>query len=383
MSLTSDIKDQALDLGYSAVGITTADDFTEHIQEVHSRGAAYDFFLNGPRDFMKGARPRAAMPSARSIIVLVWDYAQKAFPGTLLDKIGRIYLGRCYNPPPDRINGARFRLMEDYLKARGCTVGAGFMVPERRAAARAGVAQFGRNNFAYARGIGSFIVISALVVDQELEYDAPAEAVSCPNDCTRCMDACPTRALTAPFRLEPRRCLGFSHWWTQEGRPGVSSSIAPEIRAATGIRVHGCDLCQEACPRNAAKVQGSFPPDPFLEALAGRFSLPALLEMTDAFHAGTVQPIMYNYIKEKKYFQRNAAVALGNTGDPGYVPALARAMDGPESLVRGHAAWALGRIGGRAARDVLEKRRSTDPSAQVQAEIEAALSAAAGCNQQL
>jgi epoxyqueuosine reductase len=235
------------------------------------------------------------------------------------------------------------------------------------------VAQFGRNNFAYARGIGSFNVISALVVDQELEYAAPAEEGLCPKDCTRCMDACPTRAILAPFRLDPRRCLGFNHWWTQEGRPGVSSSIPPEIRAATGTRVHGCDLCQEACPRNAAKVKGGFAPDPFLEALAGRFSLPALLELSDAFYAETVQPIMYNYIKEKKYFQRNAAVALGNTRDPEHVPALDRAMDGPEALVRGHAAWALGRIGGRAARKVLERRLGSEPAAPVRAEIEAAL----------
>jgi epoxyqueuosine reductase len=292
MSLTGEIKDHALDLGYSLVGITTADDFTEHIQEVQSRGADYDFFVGDPRQFLKGSRPRAAMPAARSIIVLAWDYAQKAFPGSLVDKIGRIYLSRCYNAPPDRINGDRLRLMVDFLKAKGCAVGSGFMVPERRAAARAGVAHFGRNNFAYVRGIGSFVMLTALVVDRELECDAPTEELSCPKDCTRCMDACPTRAIYAPNKLDPRRCLGFNHWWTQEGRPGVSSSIPPGIRIATGTRVHGCDLCQEACPRNAAKLQAGLPPDPFLEALAGRFSLPALLELSDAFYARSVQPVM-------------------------------------------------------------------------------------------
>ena len=86
------------------------------------------------------------------------------------------------------------------------------------------------------------------------------------------------------------------------------------------------------------------------------FSLPKMLEMSDQFYERTVRPIMYNYIGDKKYFQRNAAIALGNTRDPEYIPALDQAMGDPEELVRGYAAWALGRIGGAKARAVLESR---------------------------
>lgn len=376
MSLTQDIKDFALDSGYSLAGITSADDFSDHIEEVHSRGAMYDFYVDFHRQFLKNAKPREIMPSAKSIVSLVWDYSQKAFPPSLLGKIGRIYQARCYMAPPNRINGARTQLMVDFLKKAGCEVGTGIMPPDRRVAARAGVTTFGKNTFAYAKGIGSFVVLTSLVVDKELEYDTPTYESKCPKYCTRCRDACPTGAIYEPLKLNPRRCIAFSTFWTQDdGRPHASSYIPPEIREKMGTRVHGCDACQEACPRNAAKLKAKLPQDPFLVRLAEEFSLPKMLEMSDVFYEKTVRAVMYNYLKDKKYFQRNAAIALGNTGDPEHIPVLGRAMENPEELVRGYAAWALGRIGGGKAKAVLESRSKREDSNFVITEIKAALPA--------
>ncbi len=373
MSLTRDVKNFALDLGYSSVGITSADDFSDHLYEVQSRGAIYDFYVEDPRQFLKGAQPRTTMPFARSIICMVWDYSQKAFPEYLLGKIGRIYQARCYNAPPERINGARYQLMVDYLERMGCEVARGIFVPERRAAARAGLTTFGRNNFAYSKETGSFIVLSSIVVDKELEYDAPTYDMKCPKGCTACMDACPTGAIYEPLKLDPRRCIAFNAWWTQDGRPCVTSYIPPEIREKMGTRVHGCDVCQEACPRNSAKLKAKCPADPFLVDLAKEFSLPKMLEMSDDFYQTVVRPVMYNYIIDKKYFRRNAAIALGNTGNPDHAPVLERALDDPEELVRGYATWALGRIGGNRARAVLESCLKRERSEFVIAEIRAAL----------
>jgi epoxyqueuosine reductase len=165
MSLTKDIADFALDIGYNNVGITSADSFSDHIDEVRRRGTIYDFYVEDPRQFLKGAQPKKTMPTARSIISVAWDYSQKAFPESLVGKIGRIYQARCYNAPPHRINGARYQLMIDFLSKRGCEIGRGIFVPERRAAARAGVTMFGKNNFAYARKTGSFILLSSIVVE--------------------------------------------------------------------------------------------------------------------------------------------------------------------------------------------------------------------------
>ncbi|MCG6881857.1 MAG: epoxyqueuosine reductase, partial [Deltaproteobacteria bacterium] len=157
MSLTRDIRDFALDIGYTHVGITPADSFSEHIKEVKSRGDIYDFFVKYPREYLKGAKPKKIMPTAKSIISMAWDYSQKAFPEYLIGKIGRIYLARCYGAPPHRINGARYKLMQDFLEKMGCEIGREILVPERRAAARAGVITFGKNNFAYAKKSGSFV----------------------------------------------------------------------------------------------------------------------------------------------------------------------------------------------------------------------------------
>jgi epoxyqueuosine reductase len=216
-------------------------------------------------------------------------------------------------------------------------------------------------------------LLSSIVVDKELGYDSPTYEIKCPKDCTACMDTCPTGAIYEPLKLDPRRCIAFNAWRTQDGFPCVTSYIPPEIREKMGTRVHGCDVCQEACPRNSAKLKAKLPQDPFLVQLAEDFSLPKMLEMSDRFYEKTVRPIMYNYISDKKYFQRNAAIALGNTGLAEHIPVLDQAMDNPEELVRGYAAWGLGRIGGEKARSVLERRLKKESSCHVISEIRAVL----------
>ena len=350
MSLTTDIKDFALDLGFNHVGITSAESFLDHVREVQSRGLFYDFYVEDPRQLLKGAQPKDVMPSAKSIISMTWDYAQKAFPETLLGKIGRIYQARCYNAPADRINGARYKLMVDFLSKMGCEIGRNIFVPERRVSARAGVITFGKNNFAYAKNIGSFILLSSVVVDKELDYDAPTNEIKCPKECTACMDACPTGAIYEPLKLNPRRCIAFNAWWTQDGRPCVTSYIPPEIREKMGTRVHGCDVCQEACPRNSAKLKAKLPPDPFLTQLAEEFSLPKMLEMSRSFSTKRPSaPSCTTISRTKKDFQRNAAIAIGNLKVSDNIPLLDRAMENSEELVRGYAAWGLGRISGTKA----------------------------------
>jgi epoxyqueuosine reductase len=120
-------------------------------------------------------------------------------------------------------------------------------------------------------------------------------------------------------------------------------------------------------------LKANLPRNEFLERVAEDFELAKVLNLTDEFYLRRVQPLMYNYLKEKKYFQRNAAIALGNTHDPAFILDLAKAMEDSEELVRGYAAWALGQIGGSRAGQILEAslRRETTESAR--REIEAAL----------
>jgi len=374
MSLSEDIKDFALDLGYSKVGITTAESFPDYIAELNSRHEMYGWYINGGFQPLSGANPRSVMRSAKSIIAVVLDISKESFPATLVHMIGRHYLSRGYLTPRQRINGARRQLMREFLERNGCQVAQRLYVPERLTASRAGIITYGKNTFAFAHDIGSFILITTFVVDAELDYDEPTLEVKCPDKCTACIDACPTGAIYEPLKMDPRRCIAFNTFTTQDNYvPGVSSYIEPNIREKMGTWIHGCDICQEVCPRNQKRLKAKLPPNEYLGKIASDFKLSRLLNLSDDFYTKRVQPLMYNYIREKKYFQRNAAIALGNSGDPAFVPDLTQAMQDPEELVRGYAAWALGKIGGMQAMKVLESALQREASQFARKEIENAL----------
>jgi epoxyqueuosine reductase len=376
MSLSEDIKDFGLDLGYSKVGITTADSFPSYIAELKARSEMYAWYIEGSFQPIKGADPKSIMPSAKSIVAVVYDGSKESFPKKLVGKIGRLYQARCYLTPRHRINGARRQLMREFLEKNGCEVAQRLVLPERLAAARAGIVTYGKSTFAFADGIGSFILMTAFVVNAELDYDEPTIREDCPPKCTACIDVCPTRSLYEPLKMDPRRCIAYNCFMTQDGYPaGTTSNISPEIRDKMGSWIHGCDICQEVCPRNQKRLKAKLPPNEFLVKIAEDFDLIKLLNLTDEFYIKRVQPLMYNYIREKKYFQRNAAIALGNTGDPAYIPDLAQAMQDSEELVRGYAAWALGKIGGSQAKQILEASLARETADSARKEIEAALAA--------
>lgn len=376
MSLSEDIKDFGLDLGYSKVGITTADSFPSYIAELKARSEMYAWYIEGSFQPIKGADPKSIMPSAKSIVAVVYDGSKESFPEKLVGKIGRLYQARCYLTPRHRINGVRRQLMREFLEKNGCEVAQRLVLPERLAAARAGIVTYGKNTFAFADGIGSFILMTAFVVNAELDYDEPTIREDCPPKCTACIDVCPTGSLYDPLKMDPRRCIAYNCFMTQDGYPaGTTSNISPEIRDKMGSWIHGCDICQEVCPRNQKRLKAKLPPNEFLVKIAEDFELIKLLNLTDEFYIKRVQPLMYNYIREKKYFQRNAAIALGNTGDPAYIPDLAQAMQDSEELVRGYAAWALGKIGGSQAKQILEASLARETADSARKEIEAALAA--------
>lgn len=372
MPLTKEIKSFALDLGYCKVGCISVDSFADYTEILKSRSEHYEFWIQQPLGPMRGANPKEFMPSAKSVIVLVWDYFQKDFPKVLTDKIGRIYLSRSYLAPENRISSARIKLMEEFLISKGCKVNTKINVPARWAAAKAGVTTFGKNTFASVQGIGSFIVISTIVIDQELDYDQPTMDCLCSPNCSACMDICPTQAIYEPFKMNPSKCLGFNAWSRQE-KNNIPTVIPKEIREKMGTHIHGCDLCQEVCPRNQNKLKSKFPKDEFLEEISQNFTLHEILHMSDDFYREKIHPIMYNYMEEFKYFKRNAAVAIGNTKDPRMLPELEKALGDEEELVRIHVAWAIGHIGGNEAKQILLDKLGKEKSDKVKEEIVSAL----------
>ncbi|MDD4859542.1 MAG: HEAT repeat domain-containing protein [Dehalococcoidales bacterium] len=373
MSLTADIKDFALDSGYSLVGVAPAENFPEYAAELRKRNEMYRFYTESPLRPLDWTEPKKMMPSAKSIVAVVFDVAKEAFPEKLIGKIGRIYMSRYYIAPRQRINGARRQLMKEFLEKSGCEVTIARAIPERLAAARAGLATYGKNTFVYFDGMGSFGLVTTFLVNAELEYDTSTMKVDCPPKCTACIDACPTGALYEPLRMDPRRCIAYNCFTTIDGNPGVTSYIPPAIREKMGSWIHGCDVCQTSCPRNQPRLKMKLTPNAYLEKKAQEFDMVKMLNATDEYYQVSLQPLTYNYIKEKKYLQRNAAIALGNSLDSAYIPALTTAMSDFEPLVRSYAAWALGRIGGKSAKQVLESCLKRETVESVRMEIEAAL----------
>lgn len=380
MSLTEEIRSYALDLGYSRVGITTAEPFPLYARALEERLPDYDWAADSGLRLKRAARPEDRLPGARSIVVAVYDYFRERFPENLTGKVGRLYQSRSYIEPPTRLGGARVELMRRFLESKGMQVGRWYMissgVPDRLAAVRAGLGTIGRNTFFCAPGIGTFVIIHTFIVDAELEYDSPAEGTHCPPDCRLCLDACPTGAIVADFRLNPRRCLTFNHVVNVHGFQNTTPYIDPEIRPKMGSWIHGCDLCQEACPRNREKLRADLPENAFLEEAARHFSLTGLLGMDGEFEQKVVAPLLYTYMRDRRFFQRNAAVALGNSGDPETVPYLAKALEDPEELVRAHAAWALGRLGGKEVRHALHEALQRENGGRASEEIRSALESA-------
>ncbi len=370
MSLSSDIKEYALCLGFDRVGFTTADRFPLLEKELSERPHMYDWIAS---HLLRAADPRNILPEARSIVVLVHDYYRHSYPKNMVGKVGRFYQS-WGGFPPQPIHQARNRLLGEFLGSQGCRVGLG--LPCRPSGARAGATNYGKNCFAFTEGIGSFINIIALAIDKELEYDTPTLDVRCPEECTLCIDSCPTGALYEPLRMNPYRCVTFNTYAIPGSYFGQGQEVLPlELREGMGTWVFGCDVCQQVCPRNQAKLKAKLPPNAYLEYIADDFHLERLLNITNEQYHRMYNLLAINYINDKRYIRRNAAIALGNQGSKGAVPALIQAMQDPDELIRGHAAWALGRIGGSQAKQALEASLSQETSEYVIGEIKAALAA--------
>jgi epoxyqueuosine reductase len=243
-------------------------------------------------------------------------------------------------------------------------------VLERELARRAGIGWYGRNTMLINPKRGSYFFLGTLLLDIELEADAPFDTDHC-GSCNACVSACPTGALLgrdqngAPI-MDARRCISYL---TIEQR----GAIPRELRPLMGDRIFGCDICQEVCPWNAGKFvqitrEKDFAPR---EAVTNR-ELAELMVMDEAqwdeFSRGSA-------IRRAKRsgFLRNVAVALGNARSAAAVPALASALSDAEPLVRAHAAWALGRIGSAEAIAPLAARLAVEGDSAVIEELHAAL----------
>jgi epoxyqueuosine reductase len=409
MSLTKTLKERAKELGFCAVGVTGAEPFQE--AETAAADRTKEGLMDGLSWWSEGrahasADPRRNTPDAQSVIALAYPYPSSFPPpcgegpggGLESPSPGQESPSPSPEPPSPLWGGsgresrekagprgriASYALGRDYhdvllermqpllaiLREQGhrakSYVDHGWML-DRAAAARAGIGWLGKNTNLLVPGIGSSVLLAEIVTSAPLDQDAPLKK-NCGN-CDACVRVCPTGALVSPGVLDNRRCISF---WTIEHR-GV---IPREMRPLIGDWIFGCDLCQEICPINAG-ARPAVPDADAIEAfgplLEARPRLEELLSLDDdGFRARFRESAVWR--TRRSGLLRNVCIALGNVADRASVPALTAALDDPEAIVRGHAAWALGRLGGTAARAALEGALSREADAEVRDECALAL----------
>jgi epoxyqueuosine reductase len=239
---------------------------------------------------------------------------------------------------------------------------------ERDLARRAGLGWFGKNTNLVNPRIGSFFFLGALLVDLDLPRDEPFAADHC-GSCTRCIDACPTQAFTGARELDARRCISYL---TIELR----SEIPLGLREGVGDHLYGCDVCQEVCPWNV-KFARPLREEAFTArtALAGKDARTLAREFLSMSQTEFSASFKGSPMKRAKLrgLKRNAAVVLGNIGSADDVPTLEAALSDSDSLVRRHAAWALGEIASPEALEAIRVRELVESDEWVLEELRAAL----------
>ena len=394
--LTSDtIKEYAATLGFDSVRITGGEGFPEAQRVINERIAAG--LMDGLPWFTSeraevSCHPDALLPDARSIIALAMFYLSEQPPeddsATPRGRISRYAWGDDYHEViKPKLQQFAAWLREQTRVEGGAEaetrlfVDTGRMV-DRAVAQRAGLGWYGKNTNILTKGWGSWIFLAEIVTDLPLEPDEPLKA-SC-GSCEICLHACPTGALPAPYVLDNRRCISYL---TIELR----GSIPLELRPLMGNLIFGCDICQQVCPVNRVAEQrlglragpdgtrwqpliqlpqrATFRPRPDIGAAPELIPLLSLSEeqFRERFQGSPIRRT------KRRGLLRNVCVALGNSGDRRAVPALCRALNDDEPLIRGHAAWALGRLGGEEARQALRERLEVESDGEVQQELRCAL----------
>ena len=315
----------------------------------------------------RATNPEVLLPGSKSIISLAMSYLveeAKTSGNTPKGKIARYAWGDDYHG----VLKSRLKEFVDGLPLRvGRPVKTRIFVDDgpmidRAAAERAGVGWFGKNTNILTSSHGSWVFLAQVITDLELDPDQPLKKTC--GSCVRCIDDCPTGAIVAPYVIDNTRCISFL---TIELR----GPIPREMRPLVGDWVFGCDICQDVCPVNRKAELGLEP------AFSQRhdFSAPDLIPLLDLDDEGFRERFHNSPVKRAKRIgiQRNVCVALGNIGDDTAVDALAISLRGAEPLVRMHAAWALGRIGGRRADEALRSALEGEADPEVVEEIEEAL----------
>jgi len=307
------------------------------------------------RNAHKRLDPQNVLPGAKSILTLAVSYATAAdvkgpnVPGQSCEQRPEVFGGKIgcvarYARYSDyhKVIGVKLRALAEFIDSIGKTstrslwyVDTGPLL-ERDLAQRAGLGFIGKHTNLISRKMGNWIFLAEILTTLELEPDKP-EINAC-GSCTRCLSACPTGAITAPFQLDSRRCISYL---TIE----LKGSIPVELRPAIGNRVYGCDDCLAVCPWNRFAQEGRMMKEHIRPEVSSADLLQWITLDAEAFRKrfeGT--PMMR---AKRTGLVRNCCVVLGNVGDSSVLPALERISSDADAIIAEHAVWAIKQIESR------------------------------------
>ncbi len=362
---------EASDKGFDVCRVTSPDAIPEAPARLEAFLAAG---YHGTMDWMDETRARRADPrvlwsDVRSIVLFGMNYGPDEDPRAVLARRDRAAISvyarnRDYH---DVIKGRLKEIATRFAARAGADVKV-FVdtapVMEKPLAMQAGLGWQGKHTNIVSREFGSWLFLGSLFTTADLATDAP-ERDHC-GSCRACLDACPTDAFPAPYRIDARRCISYL---TIEHKGPIDRALRPLI----GNRIYGCDDCLAACPWNkfaatAAEMKFHARNDLREPRIAD------LLELDDAAFRAHFSGSPVKRIGRDR-FVRNVLIAAGNSGDATLVPICRRLAGDPSPTVRGMAVWALSQLMGKDAFQALA-RSAGETDAEVRAEYDAAMGGA-------
>ncbi|MDE3838053.1 tRNA epoxyqueuosine(34) reductase QueG [Bacillus methanolicus] len=367
--LKKEIIEYAKSIGIDKIGFTSASPFTEMKNRLRiQQELNYQSGFEEP-DIEKRVTPSLLMDSPQSIISIALAYPSKMKERVVAKKGERrgIFCRASWGTDYHFILKDRLKKLEEFIaeKVPGAQlksmVDTGELV-DRAVAQRAGIGWSGKNCSIITPEFGSYVYLGEMITNIPFEPDTPMED-RC-GSCNKCVEACPTGALVQGGQLNAKRCIAFL---TQ-----TKDFLPEEFREKLGNRLYGCDTCQTVCPENKGKdfhLHPEMEPDPEI----AKPLLKPLLHISNREFKEKYGHVSGSW-RGKKPIQRNAIIALAHFKDETAISDLVKVLnEDPRPVIRGTAAWALGKIGGENAKKALLKAKETEADHQVINEIEKGL----------
>ncbi|OEH91689.1 tRNA epoxyqueuosine(34) reductase QueG [Bacillus solimangrovi] len=356
-------------IGIDKIGFASTDSFLELKERLKlQQSLQYDSGFEEP-NIEKRTEPNMIMPQARSIVSIALAYPSKmknAPRSTRKDPRG-IFCRASWGTDYHHILREKLAKLEQFLQERVADVVCKSMVDtgelsDRAVAERAGIGWSAKNTAIITPEFGSYVYLGEMITTIPFEPDTPIEE-QC-GTCTKCIDACPTGAIVQGGQLNAQRCIAFL---TQ-----TKGFLAEEFRVKLGNRLYGCDTCQTVCPKNKGKDFHFHPemePDP--EIVKPR--LQPLLTISNREFKEKFGAISGSW-RGKKPIQRNAIIAIAHYKDQSALPLLEKLLvEDPRPVIRGTAAWAIGKIGGHEVKEALNQALEKEQDQEVCDEIQKAI----------